>query len=499
MSPFFIFNNLNFAEQMFGALVFAMTAWLAFDAYTIRRDFLTASRGLGFALLVFSQIFTAFSFGVEGYDYVSYILMLLGLVLVLWNLMLEKPVERPSLNAIFVLPSIASATIYFNFWEVALCTSIAFLSYRQYKKEDKKALLPFIYAFSLLAFSALTSFFYTQGHFDAIWIFGHIIEIAGYSALAIWVWQYLKLRVREMLLLIFFSGALLVSIVVTLAFSMILVRQIELAIMNNLSTNINLADYLILHMKEESLSKARILSSTVDLRIALSQNDFGQIEKLAKSFAEQENLSLLTIADREGNVILRTNQTTRVGDNILSGKSGQLASDGYSAATIDSFSGEKFAIKAISPVISSSGITIGYVVVGFILDDPFVDSLKKITGLDISVYDKNKVAASTIVGLDDRTRISGTNLSNSFIEDTVLKNGKSVTLSNDIISKPFVSSYLALSDVNKEIVGMISVSRSQREIFAIANTTNILTLISVVIIMVILAAPIFAFSKRLLE
>ena len=279
MSPFFIFNNLNFAEQMFGALVFAMTAWLAFDAYVIRKDFLTLSRGMGFALLVVSQILSAFSFGSETYEYIGYIIRFLGLVLVLWNIILERPVERPTINAIFVLPSVASVAIYFYSWDIALFFGIAFLSYRQFKKEDKKTLLPFIYAFSFLALSSFISLFYTAGRFDFFWISGYVIEVAGFTALAIWVWQYLKLRIREMLLLIFFSASLLVSIVVTLAFSMILIRQIELSVMNNLSANIKLADYLILHMKEEALSKARIFSSTTELKSALSKNDFSKIER----------------------------------------------------------------------------------------------------------------------------------------------------------------------------------------------------------------------------
>lgn len=499
MSPYFIFNNIHFAEQMFGALVFAMTAWLAFDAYSIRKDFLTASRGIGFLFLVISQMFAAFSLLSETYSYVENILMIIGLILVLWNLILEKPVKRPDLNAVIVLPSMATAVMYFKFWEVILLFTIAFLSYRQYKNEDKKTLLPFIFSFSVLAVSSLTSFFYTSGRFDAAWIFGHLLEVVGLSLLTIWVWQYLKMRIREMLLMIFFSGALLVSIVVTLAFSMILVRQIELAVMNNLTTNVKLADYLILHLKEESLSKSRIFASTVDLRDSLMKNDFGKIEKMATSFVDQENLSLLNVADKNGDIIIRTGRTARKEDNVLAGRVGQMLEDGYSVATIDSDSGDKFSIKALSPVLSPGGSVIGYVVAGFVLDNPFVDSLKKITGLDVSVYDNDNISASTIVGLDGRTRISGTNLSDLFIYENVLKSGKSLTLSHDIVSRPFVSSYLPLRNINNDVVGMISVSRSQREIFEIANTTNILTLIAVIIIMVILALPIFRFSRKLLE
>lgn len=499
MSPLFIFNNLNFADQMFGALVFTMTAWLAFDAYIVRKDFLTASRGLGFALLVLGQILGTFSFGVETYDYAAYVLRIVGLVLVAWNLLLEDPVDKQSFKALFILPSITTATIYFNFWEAILFLAVAFLSYKQFKKEDKKALLPFIYAFSFLAISALTSLFYTSGRYDAVWILGHIVEIIGFSALSIWVWQYLKLRVREMLLLIFFSASLLISIVVTLAFSMILIRQIELMVMNDLSANARLADYAILHMEEESLSKAKLFSSSAELRKSLGINDLGEVDKLVNTFMAQQNLGLVTVADRDGNVVVRSHQRVRKGDNIIAGKEERAVMDNGSFITIDSSLGEKFSIKAVSPVVAEGGSVVGYVIAGFILDNNFADSLKRVTGLDVSIYDKDRVVASTILGFDDSTRISGTYLSNSFIEDAVLKNGRSITINNDIVLKPFLSSYFAFSDSGRHVSGMMSLSKSQREILEIANTTNVLTLISVIIIMVILAVPIFAFSKRLLE
>ena len=95
MSLFFILNNLHFAIEVLGALAFIVVAWLALDAYFLRRDFLTASRFAGFAFLAAWQIIHAFNINSDPLTYFGVILYILGLVLVLLNLILERPVGRP--------------------------------------------------------------------------------------------------------------------------------------------------------------------------------------------------------------------------------------------------------------------------------------------------------------------------------------------------------------------------------------------------------------------
>ncbi len=485
---------------MFGALVFVMVAWLAFDAYSIRKDFLTASRGIGFLFLAFSQVMNVFSFEAETYQYIGFSLYLFGLVLVVWNLFLEKPVERPSLSnyAILVLPPIATLAFYINFWVIILHFLIAFLSYKQYKKEDKKTLYPFILAFSLLTISSFFGFFYTKGYFNTVWVIGNIFQFSGFVFLAVWVWQYMQLRIREEMVMIFFSFTLLISIVVTFAFSMILVDQIETAIKTNLVINAKSMDYLILHLKEEALSKSRLFSSNVELREAIYRNNFSKIESLSDEFMKKENLGFLTVADSEGNVILRAHATTKRNDNILKESPLSKSVDGYSVSTIGPSDVEGFSIRSSSPVILN-GKVIGFVLAGFPMDNPFIDNLKKITGLDISVLEGDKFISSTIIGPDGRSRISGIKLNDPLMIKEVLVNGNIVTSRSEIVYKPYLVSYFPLKNIDNNIVGMFSIARSQREIFAIANTTNILTLVSVIIIMFILAFPIFVITKRLLN
>ena len=146
-----------------------------------------------------------------------------------------------------------------------------------------------------------------------------------------------------------------------------------------------------------------------------------------------------------------------------------------------------------------NGTLVGYVLAGFPLDNAFVDSLKKITGLDVSIFDKDAVVASTITGIDERSRISGTKLSNEDVSLAVLKNGNPLTIRADIVTKPYISSYFPLRNIDNNVVGMVSIAKSQKEIFEIANATNILTLVSVIIIMAVLSIPIFRFTRSLIE
>ena len=497
MSSFFLYNNLHFALEILGALVFMMTSWLAFDAYIIRKDFLTFSRGLGFAILTIAQIVNSFDFNSEFYQYVAYILYIAGLFFVVWNLILEKPVERPSLNAILLLPPIIQYVPYFGSINSVLYFVIAFLSYLQYKKEDKKSLKPFWYAFGFFFIGSIFSIFYTD-QFNFVFLGEHIFRVFGFISLSVWVWQYLHLRIREEVVLIFTSASLLMSIVVTIAFSMILISQMEDMTRSSLIINSRTVDYALDHIKEEALSKARLFADSLELRSVIVSNNFSRIEKLSSDFFNQGRLGSLAVLDSQGNVILRADNLSRKEDNLLKEDIVKKAMEGYSSVTVKQSDVEGFSIRAASPVIFKNSV-VGVVVAGFPLDNPFVDGIKGITGLDMSIFEGDKMIATTISDPTGNIRQSGYMVTDQTVIDSVLGSGQSVTLRTEMFSRPFLVSYLPLFDTNDAIVGMISVAKSQSEIVDVANNINALTLFTVSIIMLILIYSIFLISQRLTD
>jgi len=498
MSLFFVLNNLHFALEILGALVFLMVAWLAFDAFLIRRDFLTASRAVGFLFLSIAQVLHAFNLTSELFGYFEYFFFFTGLVFAILNLVLEAPVDRPEFKSIVLLPAVASLQHVFNFILATGFALIAFFSYRQYKKEFKFILLPLIVGFTLIAFGYVLAGFYEEGSLSSLWIAGHALELAGFIGVGWWVWQYLQLRIREEMLLIFISMALFIAVIVSLTFSTILVNRIEEEVRVNLLTDAKVLDLTIRSLKEESLAKTRLLAENDILKNAIKDNNFVKLESESSRLIEKENLGFLIIADEEGRVILRAHALAQKDDNLRSDAVVVSAIDGRSSVDVMSAEAEGFSVRAASPIKYGDN-TIGVIVAGYPLDNVLADNIKKITGLEMSIYDKEVRVATTEFNPDGRTRSTGIKEVNGDVLWSVLANGNALTLRTTILSRPYVASYLPVKNAKNEIVGMLSAAKSQQEILETADATNRLTLVTVVIIMIILILPIYFITKRLAE
>jgi len=141
----------------------------------------------------------------------------------------------------------------------------------------------------------------------------------------------------------------------------------------------------------------------------------------------------------------------------------------------------------------------GAIVTGFPLDNVLADSIKKITGLETSIFEKNVRVSTTAFNPDGKTRSIGIKQTDNLVTQTVLEEGKDITLSTTILSRPFIASYLPIKNADAQIVGMISAAKPQQEILETANATNQLTLIIVIIIMLVLILPIYFITRRLGE
>lgn len=498
MSFFFLLNNLHFALEILGALAFLVVAWLAFDSYLLRKDFVTASRGIGFLFLTLWQVLHAFNFPSDLAGYSAYVVYFLGIIFVLWNLLLEAPVPRPEFKAVLVLPGLGAVLAPFNTAAALGLFFIAFLSYRQYKKELKKSLFPFWLGFLFLFLGSLASIIYEPDSLSSLWITGHIFELAGFFALAWWTWSYLALRIREEMLIIFVSFALFVSVIVSLTFSSILITKIEAETKRSLLTNTRVLDFALLRLQEEALAKARLIAARSDLKAALRENNFVKLQEFAESLLEEEKLGFLTIVDKEGYAVLRAHALTKKDDDLTGELAVKNALGGKPSVTIESSPAEKFSIRAASPLVENDKVA-GVIIAGFPLDNALADSIRKITGLEMSIFEGNVRVATTALNPDGKTRSTGIKEVNPLVLSVVLGSGGELTLRTTMLSRPFLASYLPIKNAGGEIVGMISAAVPQKEVLETAQATNRLTLIIVMIIMFILIMPIYLITKRLSE
>ncbi len=493
MFLYFVLNNIYFALETFGALAFLMVAWLAFDSLSIRRDFLTASRAIGFLFLAVWQIFHAFQFSDNNLQYIGYGAYFLGLIFVLLNLSLEIPVERPEFKAI--LPPIAAIALTFDSIATGLLFLISLLAYRQYLKEQKVAIRLFAFGFSALTLASFVSLFYDHDTFNILWGFQHLFEFVGFYLIIWWVWQYLQLRIREELVMIFFSGALFISLIATLVFSMINAARVESLTADSLTNEAKLFNLSISNLEDSVLSKTALLAKDDKLNQAFNKSTVSAANQDLDSLASGMALKSLLVVDRVGSS-LSSAFSTPVGRDLSGQMIVQQALAGKPIASIAYEPGGDLLINSSAP-IQRDGKTIGAVLAGFPLDSAFVDSVNRVTGLQLSIYYGDTVAAST--AFDNQPDRVGVKETNPDVLRQVLQGGQALTTQVLLGSKPYISVYLPILDYQNKPVGMISVSRSEHEILDISNQTNRLTLVTILVIMLILITPFYFLTKRLSE
>lgn len=495
MYLYFLINNFHFALELFGAVVFLTATWLTFDAYFAQKDASTLFRAFGFGLVSFSSVIHALNFSNDLLSFVGLSLLIIGLFSLIISFLAIRKVE---LSAIVVIPTFSEWSSSLSIVTALLLASISYLSFSRYKKEFNPTWIPFSLAFAFLTVGAVCEVFNIGNTVNLVFVGGHIFELIGFIFLARWVWQYLSLRIRESMVLILISGAFFLATIVTLAFSTILIGRITSDTEASLLTDAKVFQLRIQSLKDESLAKVRIMSQNPDLVSALSKNDLPLLERVMEDLLEEEKVGFLTLADKDGNVILRAHAVTKRGDSISNERVYEEAISGNYFVTIENNEVEKLSIRAGNEVVAD-GVTLGVLIAGYPLDNAMVDGIKKVTGLEMFIYDTNTLIAGTALGSDGRTRIVGIPVTNEDLKDSTLTSGTEKTLRVTMGDQSFLASYLPLYNGDEKIVGMISSAKSEQNILDIANATNRLTLVTVIILLLVLAFPIYALTKRLMN
>ena len=493
MSLAFYLNNAHFAIELLGAVVFLAAAWLTLDSYKIRKDFSTLIRVIGFAFCAIAQVLFAANVGNDLLSYVAYILYVLGLLGVASSFFKRNNLQ---VQAVVVIPSFSMFQGYLHGAVAVLMAMIAFASFRQYKKEFNKTWIPFSIGFFLCGLGAICGAFVFGNQASPMFIAENIFSLVGFAFLADWVWQFLQLRVRESLILIFISAALLLSTVVTLAFSTILIGQVAAQTDANLLIDVKVLDLQIRGLKEQSVAKTALIAHDPALNTAITKNDFPALETIAEQMMETYGLGFVTITDKDGSVLVRAHALSRRGDSLLGERAFEEAFRGNTFVTIEESPVEKLSIRAGAPILEK-GKPIGVVIAGYPLDNALVDSVKRLTGLDMLIYSGTSATAASAFASDGRTRLTGVSVTDPNVRGPVMTEGKSVNVRAEFFGRGYRASYLPLKNGDEKVIGMLSAAKPEQDILDVENSTNRLTLVTVVLIMLLLAWPIYLFTKRL--
>jgi len=174
-------------------------------------------------------------------------------------------------------------------------------------------------------------------------------------------------------------------------------------------------------LKDRAVLTAATLAERKDLVRALDKGNKAAVQMLSKDYVKSRQVSVLTIADKNGTVLGR-GHSDKTGDSVLNQLNVKKSLAGQSSTGIEEGTVVKFSLRAGNP-IRNGNIVIGSVTAGFDLSsDAFVDEVKKKYGVECTIFQGDIRTATTI--MRDGKRVIGTKMDNQQVIEKVLKYGE---------------------------------------------------------------------------
>jgi hypothetical protein len=259
-------------------------------------------------------------------------------------------------------------------------------------------------------------------------------------------------------------------------------------------------EYAVASRQAETAAQAEAVTANQAVIGGVAARDHGALRRALADYMSRHNLTSLIIADGSGVVLMRGEDPDRFGDSrssdplIRRGLVGQAASSvvvqgGVIAPTVS--------LVAVAPIRGAGGAVIGAVVAGRAISNAFVDGVRTSTGLDSAVYGADVRAATTLVTPGSSDRAIGIKETSPAITGQVLGEGKAYSGVATLQSRPYMSAFTPLKNINNVTVGMLLVAHPQEQIYATANRSIQLTFLFVAALILLLIYPIYLIARFL--
>lgn len=514
-------NTLHFALMLITVFVFLSGALLHFDSWQLnKRKKTLLVRSLGFLLL-------ASAADVHAAQIVSPLILTLmqfakvvGLTILLASFIEEPILVKPrSTASAFLLPLLSLPFYHYAFFPLtsALFFIIALVCTRKVIVGLEKDFKLFAISMFFLGLSELiqVAFFWSDtplifwsqllAEYGPLWMLQQGLHVLGISLLGYWVWGYIRFRLELQLFVTTAALSLTVFFVSAVYFTFLLLRNLETDALAHLKTDISLLGYALTAKQNEALTQAEYLSSVQRIQNAVLQQDKKALSAVAEEFVAQQKIDQLIIASTSGEVLYRSQDNERTNDVLSEDVALQAVQKGIGVTSFfvqEGVIAPQVYVEALTPIYKNgekNQPVIGLVVASFIIDNAFVDGVKEVTGLDVTVFGGAQRAATTFVSFDGTSRNVGTFQSDEMIHEKVLNNGELFLGKTSIFQQPFYAAYAPVDSFENKHIGMLFVGKPQRTLLDAARQAITLMFNGSLIFVIFSLVPAYFYARFIKE
>lgn len=507
------FNTLDFTIYVFGAFVFFSAGLLFLDSWKLNKLKKTPLiRSFGFFLLAIVYAIYASSVDIPTVLYIVQITKIFSLTLILASVVGEPILHKPKQKvAVAILPfSLVAFEISFVSMSIVLALVISFWYLWRSTKGLDKQLKPAAISFFFLFLAELTRMgFYWRdttnvfwskmlAEYAVVWNINIFLQFVAILILGWWVFGYTRFRTQIQLFTTILASILAIFLTTTVLFSLLLLRNLEADALSHLKTDANVFQYSLDRLQLESLAHARAIGGDSGFKEALATNNKGRLYEITSESLISQNLTSLITISPEGVVLMRAEDRDSFGNNLSRDPLVKSALTGQQISSLvlntRSINPEVF-IKSAVPVKNADNQILGVVMTGFVVDNAFVDGIKDVTMLDVTVFAQDKRTATTIISPDGKSRFVGTLETNQKVLSTVLEKGETFVGSSEVLNEPYYTAYTPLKTFGGENIGMLFIGKPQTELLETAQESIDLTFLGSIVLMVIAMVPTYFISK----
>ena len=248
------------------------------------------------------------------------------------------------------------------------------------------------------------------------------------------------------------------------------------------------------HAKKALLQEAKMLASEKELTEAIKGNNKQAITDFAKTAMKQCEANFVMILDNQG-VVLARGHSPNSGDSFAEFDIVRVALSGQALAEAVDLKKSGLSVGAAAP-IRSDGKQIGVILLGNAFHThAFVDEIKKITGMEMTIFDGDQRISTTIT--NNGQRAVGTKLNNPAVQSAVLQNGTTYAAPANILGKAYRTVYWPIKESSGKILGMWFIGTSVEVVKKTVDDIAFYCFIAVLVVVVVLSLLGFLFFRNL--
>lgn len=290
-----------------------------------------------------------------------------------------------------------------------------------------------------------------------------------------------------------FVGALFISLCICCAVVLFLAiyfmkQPLDKELYSTIQKFQNVVEQVNSQTESRFAQSASLISRDSALAQAIDTGNHEEVVRLSRQAMKEAGSDFMTVTDNRGQVVGR-GHSQKWQDSVLNQETVAKALKGTPAAAIVSGTVVPFTIRASQPVMLDGKVA-GTLSIGTsLVAPPYLDWLKRLTGMEISIYKGDSCVMTTITRNGERA--IGIKAQEPVLVDTVLKRGQLYFTQSDIEGIKYESAYWPMRTADGAIAGMWFVGMPIDNLMAMENDAITKSIFAALVVLLVLLVIVF--------